>query len=127
MPAAARKLFDGLWNADVEEVSAGLCDDALLTLSSRNYATGKPRVRRLLVRAFGAVYSIRCKPVVVWAQRSLAIIDADVDCERWDRVHVTFPATVVLRFRDELISEIRLSTYEPALMGNLGGFTGPLV
>jgi hypothetical protein len=32
-----------------------------------------------------------------------------------DRAMVSFPVTVVLRFKDDLISDIRLLTYEPAV------------
>lgn len=123
IPEAARSLLRGLSNYDVEEVAAGLSEDARLTVSSRACLIGKSRVRRALLRALGSILSVHLEPVAVWMRRNLAIIEADVDCERCDRAHVRFPATLVLYFEDGLISEIRLSTYEPALVGNFAGFT----
>ncbi len=123
MPDAARRLLLGLTNYDADEATAGLSDGARLTVSTRGSVVGKSRVRRALWRALGSLYSIRLAPVAVWSERNLSIIEADIDCERHDRAHVAFPATLVLCFEDDLISEIRLSTYEPALAGNFNGFT----
>lgn len=124
IPEAARRLFAGLCNYDVDEVSEGLCDDARLNLPSRNAVVGRSMVRRTLARILGFVHSIRLDPVVVWAERNLAVIEADVNCERLDSTRVIFPVTVVLCFRDGLISEIRFWTYEPAGAGLFGVFPG---
>lgn len=118
IPQAARRLIDGLCSFDVDEAAAGLCEDARLSLSSGACAVGKARVRGALVRALGSVYSIRCEPAAVWIKRNVAIIEADVSCERTDRARISFPLTLVLRFRDQMIAEIRLLTYEPAMAGN---------
>jgi SnoaL-like domain len=118
-PEAARKLIEGLCNFDVDQVASGLSDDVRLSVSDAAYANGKPRVRNALIRALGLVYSIRCEPAVVWVKRDVAILEMDVACERVDRAMVSFPVTVVLRFKDELISDIRLLTYEPAVRNSL--------
>ena len=117
VPDAARRFIDRLCDFDVDEAAEGLCEDALLTIGGQSYAAGKTRVRSALVRALSLVYSIRCEPAVVWIRRNVAIIEADVDCERVDRARVAFPLTVTLRFRNHLISDIRLLTYEPAVTG----------
>lgn len=120
IPDAARQFIDGICNFDIDQVAAGLADDARLSVTSEPYATGRTGVRSALVRVLGSVYSIRCEPAAVWVRPDIAIIEADVECERLDRSRLAFPLTVVLRFRDDLIAEIRLLTYAPALIGSLG-------
>ncbi len=117
VPDAAQRFINLLCDFDVDGATAGLSEDAQLSISNHAYAIGRTRVRSALVRALGSAYSIRCEPAVVWMKRNIAIIEADIDCERVDRARVAFPVTVVLRFRDHLISDIRLLTYEPAVVG----------
>lgn len=120
VPEAARRFIDGVCNFDVDEVAAGLCENARLKVSNNTYATGRSGIRNAFIRALGSVYGIRCEPAVVWGEQEIAIIEADVECERLDRARVAFPLTLVLRFRDSLISDIGLLTYAPAIMGSLG-------
>ena len=120
-PEAARQLIEGLCNFDVDQVASGLSDDVRLSVSDAAYANGKPQVRNALIRALGLVYSIQCEPAVVWVKRDVAILEMDVNCERVDRAMVSFPVTVVLRFKEYLISDIRLLTYEPAVRNSFGG------
>jgi hypothetical protein len=120
LPEAAQGFMDAVCNFDIEQVSAELCDDVRLSFGEELYAIGKLRVRNVFIRALGSIYSIHCEPAVVWMKRNVAIVEADVRCERLDRALVEFPLTVVLRFRDHRIAEIRLLTYEPALTGSLG-------
>lgn len=81
-------------------------------------AAGKAKIRKELMRAIAALNSIHCEPVVVWIKDNVSVIEADVICERLDGSRAAFPVTLILRFRDHLISDIRLFTYEPAVPGN---------
>jgi hypothetical protein len=120
-PEAARQLIEGLCNFDIDQVASGLSDDVRLTVSGAACANGKSRVRTALIRALGLIYSIQCEPAVVWMRRDVAILEMDVNCERVDRAQVAFPVTLVLRFKERLISDIRLLTYEPAVRNSFAG------
>ena len=124
LPEAARRLIDGMCGFDIDKVVGVLCDTARLSAGSETYA-GKPGVRKAVVQALGWFCSIRCEPAVVWMNRNVAVIEADIECERLDRAHIAFPLTMVLRFRDHLISEIRLVTYAPAFVGSLRSLRRP--
>lgn len=117
VPDADRRFIERLCDFDVDGAAEGLSEDVRLTIGGQCHAVGKMRVRAAMVRALGSVYSVRCEPAVAWINRNVAIIEADVKCERLDRAMVAFPLTVVIRFRDHVISDIRLLTYEPALTG----------
>ena len=121
LPDAVRRMIDGVCDFNVYQVTGGLSDDVRLSVSSAAWAHGKARVRHALVRALGLVYSIQCQPAVVWVKRDVAILEMDVNCERVDRAVVSFPVTVVLRFKERLISDIQLLTYEPAVRNSFGG------
>jgi hypothetical protein len=125
-PEAVRRLIEGLCNFDVDQAATGLSEDVRLSVSEAACAHGKPRVRNALIRALGLVYSIQCEPAVVWMRRDVAILEMDMNCERVDRAVVSFPVTVVLRFKEHLISDIRLLTYEPAVRNSFGGLRAGL-
>jgi hypothetical protein len=118
LPDVAQRFIDGMCNFDVDQAVSLLCEDSRLSISSTQCAVGRVRVRQALVRALAAVYWVRCHTAAVWMRRDVTIIEADVDCERIDRARVAFPLTLILRFRGDLISDIRVWTYEPAVAGN---------
>ena len=123
-PETARRFIDALCNFDVELAASLLCDDSRLSLSTAPCALGKSKVRSAMIRALGAVYWIRCEPAAVWMRRNIAIIEADIECERTDRARVSFPATMILRFRGGLIWDIRVLTYAPVMIGSFPGLQG---
>lgn len=124
-PEAVNGFIDGVCDFDIDRVSMELGEDVQLSIGGRLCAAGKARVRHALIRAMGSVYSIECVPAAVWVERNVAVIEADVLCLRLDGAQVGFP--VVLRFRDQLIFEIRVLTYEPAAGSNFRVLRGPVV
>ena len=118
VPDPARRFLNSLSSLDVDQVTSLLCEDARLSTRRGILAAGKVRIRRELMRAIAALNSIHCEPVVVWIKDNVSVIEADVICERLDGSRAAFPVTLILRFRDHLISDIRLFTYEPAVPGN---------
>ncbi len=118
IPQAAQRFLDGLCHFDIDEITSTLCQNACLSLSNGACVIGKPGIRTALVRAMGSIHSFGCVPAVVWKKRDVAIIEADVSCQRVDGARVEFPLTMILRFRDGLIMDIRLLTYEPAVSSN---------
>jgi|SRR5579872_3221528 len=117
-PDPARRLLSSLSSLDVDEVAELLSDDARLSTRHGVIARGKSRIRKELMRAVSPLLSVHCEPAVVWAKDNVSVIEADVRCERLDGSCAAFPVTLILRFRDRLISEIRLFTYEPSVIGN---------
>ena len=118
VPDPAQRFLNSLSSLDVEQVTGMLCEDARLSTRRGIYAAGKARIRKELMRAISALTSIHCEPAVVWVKDDVSVIEADVICERVDGSRAAFPVTLILRFRDRLISDIRLFMYEPAVIGN---------
>ncbi len=114
----ATRFLESLSNLDAEEVSGQLCDDARLSIRSGLFAAGKPRIKKALKRGISSLNSIRCVPAAVWMKDNVGVIEADVTCERLDGSSTLFPVTLILRFRNQLIEDIRLYTYEPAALSN---------
>ena len=117
-PDPAQQFLNSLSSLDVDQVTGLLCEDARLSTRRGIYAAGKAKIRKELMRGLSALTSIHCEPAVVWAKDDVSVIEADVVCERMDGSRAAFPVTLILRFRDRLISDIRLFTYEPAVIGN---------
>lgn len=103
---------------DVDRIADLLSHDVRLSTRKGLYAAGKAKIRRELMRWTATLESICCEPAVVYAKQEVNVIEADVICERLDGSRAAFPITLILRFRDRLISDIRLFTYEPAVIGN---------
>ncbi len=114
----ATRFLESLCNLDADEVSGQLCDDARLSIRSALFAAGKPRIKKALKRGISSLNSVRCEPAAVWMKDNITVIEADVTCERLDGSSTLFPVTLILRFRNQLIEDIRLYTYEPAALSN---------
>jgi hypothetical protein len=117
-PDPSTRFLESLCNLDADEVSGQLCDDARLSIRSGLFAAGKPRIKKALKRGISSLISIRYVPAAVWIQDNVSVIEADVTCERLDGSRTLFPVTLILRFRDHLIEDIRLYTYETAALGS---------
>ncbi len=115
----AERFLTSLCSLDAGEVTDQLSEDARLSFGKSLIAAGKPKLVKALKRGFAALHSLRCVPAMIWAQGNVSVVEADVSCERLDGSWSTFPVTVILCFRDDLISDIRLFTYEPALVSFL--------
>lgn len=115
-PAAdpALQFVDALCSLDADEAAAFLCEDAQLSIARGVLACGKARINKAFKRAIALLNQVQCRPAAVWFQGGVGIIEADVSCERLDGSRALFPITLVLFFRDHLVVDIRLFTYEPA-------------
>lgn len=114
----ATRFLDSLCSLDADQVNDQLSDDARLSIRSRVFAAGKPKIIKALKRGISSLNSLHYKPAAMWIQGNVSVIDADVSCERLDGSCAAFPVTLILCFRDHLISDIRLFTYEPAVLGS---------
>src|SRR5258706_13113536 len=118
VPDPAQRFLNSLSSLDVDQVTGLLCEDVRLATRRGIYAEGKARIRKELMRGISVLASIHCEPAVVWVKDDVSVIEADVICERTDGSRAAFRVTLILRFRDRLVSDIRLFTYEPAVIGN---------
>ncbi len=118
VPDPAQRFLNTLSSLDADRVTELLCEDARLSTRRGLYAAGRAKIRRELMRWISSLDSIHCEPAVVYVKDDVSVIEADVTCERTDGSRAVFPVTLILRFRGHLISDIRLFTYEPAVIGN---------
>src|SRR5258708_7707446 len=118
VPDPTQRFLNTLSSLDADRGTELLCEDARLSTRRGLYATGRAEIRRALMRWISSLDSIHCEPAVIYVKDDVSVIEADVTCERTDGSQAAFPATLILRFRDHLISDIRLFTYEPAMIGN---------
>ena len=121
----AARFLDSLCTLDADEVTGQLSEDARLSMRGGVFAAGRAKIARVLKGLIGSLSSLHCEPAVIWARGDVSVVDADVSCELLDGSRATFPVTLILRFRDHLVSEIRLFTYEPALP-NLVSLRAPM-
>jgi ketosteroid isomerase-like protein len=118
LPDPAKRFLNTLSSLDADRVAELLCEDARLSTRRGLHAAGKAKIRKELMRWISSLDSIHCEPAVVYVKDDVSVIEADVTCERTDGSRAAFPVTLILRFREHLISDIRLFTYEPAVIGN---------
>jgi len=114
--AAATRFLDAVCSLDAEQVTGHLCEDARLSISRDVFACGKPTISKALKRSICSLNAVRYQPAASWIRDNVSIIDADVTCERLDGSHTVFPLTLILVFRNQLISDIRVFTYQPAMI-----------
>ena len=114
----ATRFLDSLCSLDADQVNEQLSEDARLTIRSGLLASGKPRIIKILKRCISSLNSVHYEPAAVWIKGNVSVIEADVSCERLDGSRTAFPVTLILCFRNHLISDIRLFTYEPAVLGS---------
>ena len=120
LPDAAGRFLQGVCSLDIDLAASGLSAEARLSAGAGPLAIGKARIRRLLILATSRLESIRFDPAVVWFHRNLAIVEADLCCQRCDHARLDFPVTLTLYFRDNLIFDIHVHTYEAAVISVLG-------
>lgn len=113
-----RRFLDSVCNMEVDRVMGQLCQDVQLCITNDICAIGRPKIRRALLRGMSSLTSLGCKPALIWTKGSVGVIEADITCERMDGSRAAFPLTVVLCLRDRLVSQIHLSTYEPAILSS---------
>jgi hypothetical protein len=113
---SATRFLDAVCSLDAERVTGQLCEDARLSISRDVFACGKPSISKALKRSICSLNAVRYNPAALWIRDNVSIIDADVTCERLDGGQTVFPLTVILIFRNQLISDIRVFTYEPAVI-----------
>src|SRR5579884_4037727 len=89
--------------------------DAGISLGSTIIAAGTAKILKLLKRSMASYVSVHVQPAMIWTRYSVSVVEADVTCDLLDGSRATFPVTAILCFRDDLISDIRLFTYEPAV------------
>lgn len=123
---AAAHFLHSLCSLDADVVARLLSEDARLSNRGCVLAVGRSRIARMLERAIASLSSLDCDPAAIWARGSVSVVEADVSCELLDGSRAAFPVTLILCFRDRLVSEIRLFTYEPAVP-NLASTGMPLV
>lgn len=111
----ATRFLDSLCSLDADQVNDQLSEDARLSIDSRLFAYGRPRIMKTLKRGISSLSSLHYEPAVIWMKGDVSVIEADVSCERLDGSRAAFPVTLILCFRDRLVSQIRLFTYEPAV------------
>jgi hypothetical protein len=121
LPHAAERFLDGLCGLDIDEAASNLDASIRLSAGFQRLAAGRIQVRSLLLRAMTAIDGLEYRMVATWVRRDVAILEADVRCTRADSALVQFPATVVFRFSGELIAEIKVWIYEPAIASAFGG------
>src|SRR5271166_5667864 len=113
-----RRFLDSVCNLEVDRVMSQLCQDVQLCITNDLCAIGRPKIRKALLRGMSSLISFGCEPALIWIKDSVGVIEADIVCERMDGSRAAFPLTVVLCLRDRLISQIHLSTYEPAILSS---------
>ena len=109
----SRRLLDSVCAQDVELAIAQLSSDARLESRGTALIEGKPGIRRMLIRTLSLLESIRFVPAAIWAKGNVAIVEADVSCERLDGASMHFPLTLVLALRGSQVAVVRAFTYEP--------------
>jgi len=114
----ATRFLNSLCSLDADRVNEQLSEDARLSIRRRLLAAGKPKIIKALKRGISSLNWLHYEPAVIWMKGNVSVIEADVSCERLDGSRDTFPVTLILCFRDHLISDIRLFTYEPAVLGS---------
>ena len=117
----ATRFLNSLCSLDADRVNEQLSEDARLSIRRRLLAAGKPKIIKALKRGISSLNWLHYEPAVVWMKDNVSVVEADVSCERLDGSRVSFPVTLILYFRDHLISDIRLFTYEPAVLGSFLG------
>ncbi len=115
---AVTRFLDSLSSLDADQVLEQFAYDARVSTRGGLYAAGKTRIRKMLKRCISSILSFHCQPAAVWSRDGVSVIEVDVTCERLDGALAIFPVTLILRFHDRLISEVRFFTYEPASVGN---------
>lgn len=117
MPDDSATLFlDAVCSLDAERVAGQLCDDVRLSISRDVFACGKPTISKALKRSICSLNAVRYQPAALWVRDNVSILDADVTFERLDGSHTVFPLTLILVFRNQLVSDIRVFTYQPAVI-----------
>jgi hypothetical protein len=114
---AAHRLATSLCDLDANEFANALSEDVRVYVGRERVSVGKRTVRMQLICAFTQIASVQLQTCAVWTSRAVAVIELNVKCERMDAVQFMFPLTAVLRFRDDLVSDIRLFTYEAGMIG----------
>lgn len=113
----ATRFLNSLCSLDADQVADQLSEDARLSIRSSVLAAGRSKIVKALKRGISSLNSFHCEPAMIWARDAVSVVEADVICERLDGSRAAFPVTLILCFRDHLISDIRLFTYEPAVIG----------
>jgi hypothetical protein len=115
LPAAVGRAIDGLCGFDIDLAMSAFTALVRLSEGGRRIAAGRTQVRQHLLRMFARIENIDLALAAAWVRREVVVLDADVRFTRADHAHVQLPATIVLRFSDELISEVQFWTYVAAV------------
>lgn len=112
---SATRFLDSLCSLDADKVADQISEDARLSIHSRVMAAGRSKIVKALKRGISSLNSLEYKLAMIWAKGAVSVVEVDVSCERMDGSRASFPVTLILYFRDHMISDIHLYTYEPAV------------
>lgn len=113
--AVSARFVSALINLDLEQAMRCLSADAVIEAGGSILARGTQQARRLLVRVFASLNAVSYRPAVVWSNRGVSVIEADVIAE-WDAgATLRLPLTIVLRVERDLVVGLHVSCYEPEL------------
>ena len=109
----ATRFLTSLCSLDADQVTSLLDEHAQVSIGSTVVAASTPRILKLLKRSMSSLISLQSTPAMIWSRDHVSVVEADVSCELLDGSRVEFPVTLILCFRDQRVSEVRLFTYEP--------------
>lgn len=112
---AVTRFLYSLCSLDTDQMIDQFTRDARVTIGDSVLAAGTSQIMKLLKRSMASLVFLHVTPAMIWTRGNVSVIEADVNCELLDGSRASLPATLILCFRDKMISDVRLFTYEPAV------------
>lgn len=110
--ARVRQYFGTLETLDADAIASFLAHSARVRLTGMYPMSGRAEIRRALIRFLAGVDGIRHEPVMLWMDRGVCVMEADIIIQKTsDRAAIRIPVTHVLRWKNGLIEDCQIRFY----------------